>query len=33
LGSPDQQVVSLAEALATLSAEAIPPDQKRLAAE
>ncbi|MEI6573896.1 MAG: threonine--tRNA ligase [Alphaproteobacteria bacterium] len=33
LGSPDQHVVSLAEALATLSAEAIPPDQKRLAAE
>ena len=33
LGSPDQQVVSLAEALATLSAEAIPPDQKRLAAD
>jgi threonyl-tRNA synthetase len=33
LGSPDQHVVSLAEALAKLSAEAIPPDQKRLAAE
>ncbi len=33
LGSPDQQVVTLAEALTTLSSEAIPPDQKRLAAE
>ena len=33
LGSPDQHVVSLAEAVATLSKEAIPPDQKRLAAE
>jgi len=33
LGSPDQNVVSLAEAVATLSKEAVPPDQKRLAAE
>lgn len=33
LGSPDQHVVSLAEAVATLSKEAIPPDQKRLTAE
>lgn len=33
LGSPDQNVVSLTEAVATLSKEAVPPDQKRLAAE
>ncbi len=33
LGSPDQNVVSLADAVATLSKEAVPPDQKRLAAE
>ncbi len=33
LGSPDQHVVSLAEALAALSSEAVPPDQKRIAAE
>ena len=33
LGSPDQNVVSLAEAVATLSKEAVPPDPKRLAAE
>lgn len=30
LGSPDQHVVSLADALTALSAEAVPPDQKRL---
>jgi len=33
LGSPDQNVVSLADAVVTLSKEAVPPDQKRLAAE
>lgn len=33
LGSPDQNVVSLTEAVATLSKEAVPPDQKRLAAD
>lgn len=33
LGSPDQNVVSLADAVATLSKEAVPPDQKRVAAE
>ena len=33
LGSPDQHVISLVDAIATLSSEAVPPDQKRLAAE
>jgi threonyl-tRNA synthetase len=33
LGSPDQNVVSLADAVVTLSKEAVPPDQKRVAAE